>query len=225
MTSIKPLMCARTLLLAALLFATACTGAPAPAAAPAPPAAPAVLWDADAAGGRVALRESVVWQPYFVRGGTAAALRAELDSKGPYSPADGRRFDSLATWGLRWSFRYERDAEGCRLAAATVELQVVVEVPELVQPDGSQLPDDLLTAWRSYSEALAAHETGHVYAYRAGARALQAALEAAPPAADCRSLGLALNALGEAQVEALRAYDRDYDAVTQHGRLQGAVFP
>ena len=43
--------------------------------------------------------------------------------------------------------------------------------------------------------------------------------------ATCSELGVYLNALGEAYVEAIRQRDLQYDTETGHGRSQGAVFP
>ena len=42
---------------------------------------------------------------------------------------------------------------------------------------------------------------------------------------DCRDLGRQLNDLAEATEQSMRASDIAYDVETDHGRLQGAVYP
>jgi predicted secreted Zn-dependent protease len=210
------------LFVGAAVLAAACAR---PAAQPPQQEVQAGLAPAPLLGGasRVALQENVHEVFYTVAGADGEALRAALDSAGPFSPADGRRYDSLTIWSLKWSFRYDRSPQGCGLNAATIELDVVTQLPDLA--DKAALPAALYDSWRAYRRALEAHEQGHVARYRAGAAALQAAFEAATLMADCRELGAALAARGEAQIAALRAADRAYDRATDHGRSQGAVFP
>lgn len=171
----------------------------------------------------VRVQESVVWKTYLVEGETAGAIRSSLNRNGPYSPSDRRRVDALTRWGLHWSFRYDEEPDGCRLAAATIEVVVQVEMPEL--RDAERLAPSVWERWEAYSEALRAHEQGHVDQVLRGAGSLQAAFDTAGAMESCSELGRYLHDLGQAYVQALAAADAHYDARTGHGASQGAVFP
>jgi predicted secreted Zn-dependent protease len=171
----------------------------------------------------VSLNENVVTRTYPVGGTTAAEVRAGLNRGGPYSNDAGRRYDGATTWDLRWSFRYARQPDACSLAAATLDLNVVVVLPELTQPEA--LAAETLSRWQAYRDALDAHEQGHVGRSRAGAEALAQVYRDMGAFASCRELAAQLTAAGEAVLIEIRAADRLYDIETEHGRSQGAVFP
>lgn len=171
----------------------------------------------------VQLHENVRTETYLLTGRRAAEIRADLNRKRPHSPADGRRYDAITTWSLRWTFRYNRAGGACSLAAATIELDIVVTLPEM--EDEPALPPRTLASWQAYRQALADHEQGHVDRHTAAAQDLQSALQSMPAATNCRDLAAALREMGEAEIAAMRAADFEYDQVTDHGRLQGAVFP
>jgi predicted secreted Zn-dependent protease len=172
----------------------------------------------------VELHETMRVDTYAVRGRTAAEIRADLNRNGPISIAEGRRFDALTTWTLRWTLRYDRRGGGCALAGANVYLDVVVLLPEL-EADESR-PPRLLATWQAYREALAAHEMTHYEQQRRGAQELQNALTTFNGVwPSCRELASQLKVTGDEEVAAIFAADRKFDELTEHGRLRGAVFP
>jgi predicted secreted Zn-dependent protease len=188
---------------------------------PAPPAAEALSYEA---GVPVELSESLRIDSYTVSGVSAAEVRAELNRAGPVSAADGRRFDAMTSWSLRWNLRYDRGRAGCTLAGAAVFLDIVVLLPELEMPD--LLPLRTRAAWDAYRQALHAHEMAHVEQQRRGAKDLQNALTDFDGVwTNCRALETELKLEGERQVAAILAADRRYDELTGHGRLEGASFP
>ncbi len=172
----------------------------------------------------VQLDDSYRIETYPVSGRTAAEIRADLNRSGPLSVTDGRRFDGLTTWNLKWTLAYKQVGAGCALDWASVKLEMVVTLPELV--DSPDLPAKTEASWQTYRQALESHEMGHVADQRKEAAALQSILgsysEVWP---SCRDLGTALKAEGDAKVNAIYAADKAYDDATNHGRLQGAVFP
>ena len=173
-------------------------------------------------GDSVRVIESSQTRTYGVEGRTIPALRAALNATGPFASADGRRYDSVTNWSLTWSFRFNHSS-GCALANATIEISVEELLPEAASPE--DLSPTVMARWQAFVDALKAHEDGHAERERAGAALLGAAFEAVPPAPDCAQLGLDLNRLGEQQKAAIRTADATWDLVTDHGRLQGAVFP
>ena len=176
-------------------------------------------------GGRpnVTLKQTVQKEPYSVSGNTPGAVRDDINRKRPYSQADSQRFDGNAMWSLTWSFRYDRNGGACALSDATVDLEVLVQLPAL--SDDSALPDAAMDSWQHFSQDLETHEAGHVQHYLDGAATLQQAFQQTPPAANCDDLGATLRGEGESEIAAIRQADLDYDAATDHGRLQGANFP
>jgi predicted secreted Zn-dependent protease len=181
-----------------------------------------------AVAGRVRLSETVTRRLYGVEGASEQEIRASLSQRGPSAAGAGGsaaagRFDGLTDWQLRWSFRYQREGGSCSLAGATIDLSIVVLLPELRQPE--TLAPDLLARWQAYVAALETHEMGHVERQRAIARDLAAALDASLPAATCSDLGQQLSALGEAHLQTIRVSDASYDVETNHGLTQGAFFP
>ena len=184
--------------------------------------APAALARGTAATPSVRIIEDVSTQTYSVPGTTTAEVRAYMNANGPLAVDDNRRYDGVTNWSLRWSFRF-RENRGCIILNATIEVSIATTLPELATPE--VLPQDTIERWRSYVGALRGHEQGHVERELSGARDLKAAFEQAPAAPTCGELGQALNALGQAQMEKIRAADARYDLATGHGRTQGATFP
>jgi predicted secreted Zn-dependent protease len=167
--------------------------------------------------------ESVQAEQYIVGGDTAAAVRANLNRSGPYSPVDDRTYDAITRWGIQWSFRYDDVPAACSLQSATIEMVAVTTVPRL--SSSSHLDAASMVRWQNYLDALDLHESGHLEGIRQGVRALQAAMDDTPAMTTCSELGVYLNALAETYQQALREADVAYDADTAHGRSQGAVFP
>jgi predicted secreted Zn-dependent protease len=216
----------RLLLVAALcLFGAACTVTS--AATPPAPAGPSGIGvDLTLEPGPdsiVRVVENVQAEQYIVGGDTAAAVRANLNRAGPYSPVDDRTYDAITRWGIQWSFRYDDVPGVCSLQSATIEMVAVTTVPRL--SPSSHLDAGTMSRWQGYLDALELHESGHLEGVRQGVRALQAAMDDASAMTTCSELGVYLNALAEAYQQALRDADVAYDADTAHGRSQGAVFP
>jgi predicted secreted Zn-dependent protease len=202
----------------------ACSGlTPRTSASEQPP--PDDFWDGPSTSGvPVELNETLRVDTYRIGGRTSAEIRSELNRNGPISVAEGRRFDALTTWNLRWALHYDRQRNGCSLANATVFLDVVVLLPELDAPD--IVPRRVLASWLSYRKALEAHEMAHVEQQRRGAQDLQNVLTSFDGVwPNCRALAAELQSAGDHQVSVIFVADRRYDESTDHGRLEGAVFP
>jgi predicted secreted Zn-dependent protease len=215
-----------------LLALTGCGGlslaAPPPTRAPPLPPAAVITTETPSlpatpgAPSNVRLVERVSRQTYLVYGSTMTELRSYLNANGPTAADDNRRYDGVTNWNLQWSMRYQR-GEACSIANATIVIDIVQILPEPATPEG--LSPAALARWRTFAEALALHERGHVERELAGARALKARFEAEPPAANCNELGRTLGELGEQQIAGIRSADIGYDQETMHGVSQGASFP
>jgi predicted secreted Zn-dependent protease len=108
--------------------------------------------------------QHLVWlQPYSVTGQTVSEIRVSLNGFGPYLEAENRRYDAQTRWSLELHPRRQSSGNGCRLAATTIDLREVIELPELAGTDG--LAIGVLDRWSLYRTAAADldydHRTGH----------------------------------------------------------------
>ncbi|MDE0878528.1 MAG: DUF922 domain-containing protein [Sphingomonas bacterium] len=150
---------------------------------------------------------------YDVAGDDAAAIRAQIEAKGPVDPNDpARSFGGATTFAIRWRWPIDR-AGRCDLTAARVTFAATVTLPRLT----GDVPDTLRNDWDRYRAALERHEAEHVrYAYdRRGdiARAIRRARCATADAAATRVLA------------DIVAHERAIDRTTRHGASDDIVFP
>ena len=155
-------------------------------------------------------------QTYAVRGDNAAALREDITRN--------RRngWDGYTDWQVNWRYRFEERPGSCGLAAIEVQATVRVSLPEW---RAEQPKRRLEQRWSRYISALQEHEQGHVENAQRGAQAVDSALRGLAPQRDCGAMGKLADATCQRVLERVREWDRQYDARTEHGRTQGAVFP
>ncbi|HEY7268257.1 MAG TPA: DUF922 domain-containing protein [Dehalococcoidia bacterium] len=210
-------------LLAFALLAAACAAGAGAERAPPAAAGVTLIADRSSQGPRVRLNETVTRSTYSVDGVTVPEIRSHLVNEAAAGGSDGKRYDGLTTWAVHWTFRYDHGGAACSLANATIDVSIDVRLPRL--SDAAVIAPDILDRWQAYAAALEAHEMGHVDRESAVIDGLKDAFESAGPASDCSSLGDALNSLGNDYVQQVRIADAAYDAETNHGQTQGAVFP
>ena len=87
------------------------------------------------------------------------------------------------------------------------------------------VPADVLNRWTTFISNTITHESGHVTRNYQGATNFRRDLGNALPAGDCPTLMPRLNDLFTRATGTIRQSNIDYDAETQHGAKQGAVFP
>jgi predicted secreted Zn-dependent protease len=168
--------------------------------------------------------QHLVWlQPYSVTGRTVSEIRVSLNGFGPYLEAENRRYDAQTRWSLELHPRRQSSGNGCRLAATTIDLREVIELPELAGTDGLAL--EVFDHWSLYRTALEQHERGHVERHYEVVRALREAILTLGPADNCRQLEDQLRSLKLNAITSMQAADLDYDLRTGHGAIEGATFP
>ena len=170
----------------------------------------------------VTVKHKVSRQTYAVAGSTLDEVRSSL-THGPPFPRGVEAYEAQTQWNLRSTFRYVRSASGCGLAAATIELDALVILPELIET--ATVGAEVLERWRAYRGALEGHEGAHVDRHLEAAERLADGFAAAAARASCMELMADLQAMEGSAIEAIRASDSAYDAETRHGAKQGAVFP
>lgn len=184
-----------------------------------PPAAAAVLEPSIAL--PFGVTENVNVRYYDVGGASERELLARL-SAGRLEGRDGRRYQGLTEWAVRWSYdRAVLQPGGCALAGIKVILNVTTTLPRWDGP----LPADAALArkWQQYVAALEHHEEGHQQIARAGAVRIFDAMRTQMSLSCALVQGAIVVATQKADAsthEESAAYDR----ATRHGELQGATW-
>ena len=150
---------------------------------------------------------------YDIRGSTVAELSAAMNESGPVA-YDGWKGAAATHWYISWEWPGYGSAD-CRLDEADISYQLDVTLPRWKPP--ADVSPELVAEWNDYIRALAGHEQRHVDFVPEGAAQAGQAIRAAT----CETAEEA----AQAAVETIRQRDRDYDAATNHGATQGAIFP
>ena len=161
-------------------------------------------------------------EEYEVVADTAAGLRQEMTRLGPRG-ADGTPYDGYAKWHLKWRYGYDKDTGWCGPTEPRVSVTLSYTMPR-AEPTEAWTPQ-LSRRWTSYLDALWEHEQGHGDIAVDHAETLVTAMGASAGAETCGDLDTVLNAMGKDALSELREAQQAYDAETDHGRNDGAVFP
>jgi len=160
---------------------------------------------------------------YTVTGKTLNEISRSLEANAMPDPAEpGSRYYALTRWHLASDWSVRPTLRGCSVEAGTIRVAITMTLPALVTPN---VPADAHQRFNTFLERTLVHESDHVTIILQGARAYQHALGNHPPAGDCETLKTQLNDLFRQSFHAINRANREYDAKTQHGRTQGAVFP
>jgi predicted secreted Zn-dependent protease len=200
---------------------------------PAPPTAPAVTRTAPA---QPIASQSIPSQPtgtqptvkvsytyYPIVGATMEALRSQMSQKGPTDRLSGEHFDANTDWTVQWNYRFVRHGGLCSIGVAHTDVTITFTLPKWKVP--VKVDRSLVREWNRYMGSLQIHEDGHRdHGIAAGGDVLQA-LRLLPAYSSCQQLADAANSAARAAIKYYNKKDIEYDAMTQHGSTQGAVFP
>ena len=151
---------------------------------------------------------------YEITGSTANELREEMNKLGPLDLTDGLCYDARTDWYVSWTWPGYGKSE-CDLSKTNVNYDIKVTVP--VWKPKSDIDPALVDRWNHYMNSLALHEQGHVDIIVDHYLKVKDAIQAAT----CDTAEQAAQEVSEE----LRSLNEVYDRETQHGNLQGAVFP
>ena len=159
---------------------------------------------------------------YDVSGSTVQELRADLNRSGPLDK-DGKRFDAVTRWHIRWHYNYQTGGNECAIAKVSTTVEVIITFPRL--NDTASIPAPVRKAFVDYTEKLLIHEKGHAQNAIDTARRIEDGIGALAPQGGCSDLGRTANKLGFSRIDDAKQWDIDYDLRTRHGASQGARFP
>lgn len=155
---------------------------------------------------------------YEVTADNAVELTHEMAERGPQHPT-GRRAWAYTSWELRANYTLEQSRGRCRLADATVLLEVDTTLPSWTPRHPPRAA--LRLAWRRMLESAREHERVHrlhaVEAAGAAASALTNAGEASTCAGVEKRVRTALRRASDDAAAKSRQFDRD----TDYGRRAG----
>lgn len=165
---------------------------------------------------------------YSVYGETLQEISRSLDLNGPRDERNISR-DAVTKWDVTWNWSNSKLHVGSdapdkeiktmpRLAHATVRAWVQVVVPRLQGLYSKSV--EMRRAWRRYNRALLRHESRHVENVLGNADLMLREFQARSSRNPAATLQEAQE-IAKRSIARIRAFDRDYDRTTRHGRRQG----
>lgn len=177
--------------------------------------APAPVQDAD-------VQVTQKTEYYEITGSTEADLRYQMNQKGiPWN--DGRTYDALTSWQINWTYSYDCGKASCSIGSFNTEVQIVFRYPKWVQPPDAS--PSLISKWNVYMHNLTIHENGHRDLAVTAASEMTRAARVLPSAPGLDDLQKSLRTVTDVRMAQLNADEINYDLITSHGALQGALFP
>jgi predicted secreted Zn-dependent protease len=182
------------------------------------PTAPKIVYPID-------FNSSFVVSTYQVAGKTKEELSRSLEASAQSDPheSSGSRYYARTDWLLSAHWLWNETAIGCEVNKADVNITITMTLPVVAGTAG--MSNDLVSRWNAFIKNTQTHETGHVKLAEQGARDYQRDLGNFVPAASCDVLQMRLKDLFDKSFAAIDKANVNYDAQTQHGFTQGAVFP
>jgi predicted secreted Zn-dependent protease len=159
---------------------------------------------------------------YEITGRDSAALARAVEMLGPRDDQGVARA-AHTRYDATWRYGYRSIGGRCTVTSVEVRVEIVVTLPRWTDPERAK--PDLRQRWDDYRAALARHEEGHAALAREMSQRLDDALWRAKGKPDCAGFASELEALAQQALADDRARQDAYDATTERGAAQGAVFP
>lgn len=157
---------------------------------------------------------------YSIHGRNTAEVRTQMAQCAP-THEDGSWYSATTSYMINWRFSYLQQADGlCHISQSAVGLHVRILLPKF---STSNAPSSLTQKWQSFSSSLYTHEQGHAALDSDYARRVLHTLQTMP-AGTCSTYQTYVNNQLNTLTQALQQANAQYDAVTNHGATQGAIF-
>jgi predicted secreted Zn-dependent protease len=154
---------------------------------------------------------------YFTVGGsTLQEIQDQLDRRGPEVKTTGHRHPGAAQMRFVSKISYAKDADGCKVAKASVTVKVKIILPRWTRPHSADASVRLI--WDTLASDIKRHEESHVVIAKNHARMLEQALLKIPEQSDCKA---AQAQAAAATQKVLAKHDR---AQTEFDRIEGINF-
>jgi predicted secreted Zn-dependent protease len=159
---------------------------------------------------------------YEIRGNSEKDLRKSMCQNG-CTWDDGRTYDSVTSWYWSWDYGSGYASQACSTDDFSITIEITSRYPKWVRT--GEAPQPLVEKWDDYMKNLVMHENGHRDKVVDVGAEFSAAVARLPRALSCADLDRQVRALSNELMAQLNAAQREYDADTNHGAKQGALFP
>ena len=134
-----------------------------------------------------------------------------------------KTFAGQADWHIDWYPCVEPRGAGCRLGGVTAVASVTYTLPRWA--DRGFATGHLRGRWDRYADNLLAHERGHGVVALQVASQLEHELVGLVDMDGCEDVTAEAGRRVEQLIRRGEAMQNEYDRLTEHGNVQGAVFP
>jgi len=165
---------------------------------------------------------TITYNYYEIEGWTAGDLRQQMDRHG-IRWSNGNTYDAYTSWDVNWHYRYRMIDGECSMVKVTITVKVEFRLPRW--RDYENAPVALQKKWDDYMQALRHHENGHKDFGIKAAAEIESTLAELKPAESCEELAKTANDLAQQIISKYAEAEKAYDAETNFGVTQGAVFP
>jgi len=165
---------------------------------------------------------NISYDNYDIEGRTADELRQQMNIHGVVW-TNGSIYDAYTGWNVKWNYWYRLAKAGCSISSVDTTLNVEFRLPRWT--NYSEGPPALKRKWEAYTRSLRQHEDGHKKIGLTAAAEIQRSITELQPAATCDELAATADELGRRILSKYAEKEKEYDAQTNFGATQGAVFP
>ena len=137
--------------------------------------------------------------------------------------SDGKKYDSVTSWHVEWGYEHYETMQSCSAEAFQASVEITMRYPRWIRFD--DVPQELMAKWEGYMTNLVLHEEGHRDMVMEAVEDITRAVAKLPTAPTCAELDRLVKSLCHDRMAKLNDEAKEYDAATQHGAEQGAVFP
>jgi predicted secreted Zn-dependent protease len=155
---------------------------------------------------------------YFIEGGSALILTAQMDQKGPIG-VDGRNHPARTKWDAQWRFRHNMHDGVCKMEKVSVMVGMTMKRPRWRKEE--QGSASLRKRWKQLIEAVDRNEEFHKRQALEAGNEIETVLNALAPEKTCEALTEAANSVATEILGTHQSASRDYDLRTNYGRKNG----
>lgn len=166
---------------------------------------------------KVRVTTSVSESQFAVTGATVPQIRQALRLLGPRRAR--QRYGAYTDWAIDWQLTHTRSGELVELQGGEVRVVSEVILPTWHAPRSAS--EAVCSRWRSFLHAVRRHERRHVALAETAGRWLAERLGELPAAREESSIEQAARVIAASALADVRARERAYDELTDHGETEG----
>jgi predicted secreted Zn-dependent protease len=157
---------------------------------------------------------------YYVEGGSALVLTAQMENKGPADP-NGRHHIAYTKWSVQWRFRHNMSDGVCKMEKVSVLVGVTSIRPRW--RDEKKGTAALRERWKQMDEAIDRNEAHHKQEALDAGKQIEDALNNLQPTATCEELTDLANKVASGILEQHKKASYEYDHSNDYGRKNGVT--